>query len=131
MSASGHKTDPFGASERIAPVQKQGSCGSIRQNGSVAGIPAAVLAEIGRRALRAGDCRGTVIIREGAGLEARPVIVEVADFVGQPVVRPNVVDANMVDPELRRHAWRYGQRGQKGGGREELQADHLASPKDA
>jgi hypothetical protein len=62
--------------------------------------------------------------------------VEVADFVGQPVVRPNVVDANvvdanMVDRELRRHAWRYGQRGQKGGGREELQADHLASPKDA
>jgi hypothetical protein len=85
----------------------------------------AVLAEIGRRALRAGDCRGTVIIGEGAGLEARPVIVEVADFVGQPVVRANMVDANMVDPELRRQARRDGERGQKGDSREELQAGHL------
>jgi hypothetical protein len=56
--------------------------------------------------------------------------VEIADFVGQPVVSANVVDA-MVDPELRCQARRYGEHGQKGGGREELQAGHLDSPKDA
>jgi hypothetical protein len=37
----------------------------------------------------------------------------------------------MVDPELRCQARRYGEHGQKGGGREELQAGHLDSPKDA
>jgi hypothetical protein len=114
-----------GVSERAAPVQKQGSLRISQHNGSVARMPTAVLAAIGRRALGTVNGRRTVIIREGAGLEARPVIVEVADFVRQPVVRPNMVDANMVDPELRRQARRYGQRGQKGGGRKELQAGHL------
>jgi hypothetical protein len=78
-------------------------------------MPAAVLAKIGRRALRAMNRRRTIIIGEGSGQEAWPIIVQVADLVGQPVVIANMVDANMVDPEFRRRARRYGESGQKGG----------------
>jgi len=51
--------------------------------GSVAGVPAAVLAEVGCRALRAMNGRRTIVIGEGAGQGPRPVIMLVADFVRQ------------------------------------------------
>jgi hypothetical protein len=60
--------------------------GISQQDGSVAGMSAAVLTKIGRRALRAGNCRRTVVIRERAGQEPWPVIVVVADFVGQRIM---------------------------------------------
>ena len=51
-------------------------------------MPPAVLADIGRRALAAEDGGGTVVIGEGAGLQAGAVIVQVADRVGQaPIVQ--------------------------------------------
>src|ERR1700724_2325190 len=54
---------------------------------SEAGMPAAILADIGGRALVAIIGRGAVIIGEGSGRETRAAIVEVADRVGQrPVV---------------------------------------------
>jgi len=77
--------------------------------GSVAGVPAAVLAEIGCRTLRAVNGRRTIIIGEGAGQGAQPVIVVVADFVGQQM-KPN-----MVAPRLDQ-ARRHGQDGQDSGG---------------
>src|SRR5713101_573223 len=77
--------------------------------GSVARVPAAVLAEIGCRALRAVNGRRTIIIGEGAGLAPRPVIVAVADFVGQHI-KPNVVAPRL--DQARRH----GQGGQNCGG---------------
>ena len=52
---------------------------------SEAGMPAAVLADIGGRALVAEVGRGAVIIGEGAGREAGAVIVQIADRVGQAV----------------------------------------------
>ncbi len=54
-----------------------------QQRDLVARMPATVLADIGRGALAAEDGGGTVIVGEGAGLQAGPVIVEVADRVGQ------------------------------------------------
>ena len=48
-------------------------------------MPAAVLAEIGCRALGAVNGRRTIIVGEGAGQEAWPVIVQIADFVGQRI----------------------------------------------
>src|SRR6266446_10959874 len=57
---------------------------------SVAGMPAAVLAEIRCRTLRAVNARRTIIVSEGAGHGARPVIMLEADFVGQHI-KPNVV----------------------------------------
>src|SRR6266568_265981 len=58
--------------------------------GSITGVPAAVLAEIGCRTLRAVNGRRTIIIGEGAGQGPRPVIMLEADFVGQHI-KPNVV----------------------------------------
>ena len=52
---------------------------------SVAGVPAAVLADIGGGALAAEDGGRTIIIGEGAGLRSGAVIVQVADRVGQRV----------------------------------------------
>jgi hypothetical protein len=60
--------------------------GISQQDGSVAGVSAAILTKIGRRALRAGNCRRTVVIRERAGQEPWPVIVVVADLVGQRIM---------------------------------------------
>src|SRR6266702_8843466 len=57
------------------------------ENALVAGVPAAVLADIAGRALPAVVGRGAVIIGKAAGLETGPVIMQVADLVGQrPVV---------------------------------------------
>src|SRR5437763_10048679 len=66
-------------------------------SGSEARMSTAVLAEIGGRTLRTGIVRGTVVVGEGAGQRPRPVIVPVADFVGQPVIA-NMV---LVSPRLR------------------------------
>jgi hypothetical protein len=91
------------------------------RNGSEARILAAILADIGRRPLRAVIGRGTVIIGEGAGQGTRPVIVDVADVVGEPMKA-----AMVVDPRLRQ-ARCYGQGGQDYGGGE-LRVGHLDSP---
>src|SRR5215475_12897650 len=53
---------------------------------SKAGMTAAVLADIGGRALIAEVGRGAVIIGEGSGHEAGSVIVQEADRIGQRVV---------------------------------------------
>src|SRR5882757_11560410 len=50
---------------------------------SEAGMPAAVLADIGGRALVAFVGRRAVVIGEGAGRRAWAVIVQIADVVGQ------------------------------------------------
>src|SRR6266404_5833129 len=52
----------------------------------VTGMAPAVLADIGGGALAAKDGRGTIVIGEGAGLQAGAVIVQVADRVGQPPI---------------------------------------------
>src|SRR3979411_334194 len=104
--------------------EKLWSRGISQQDGSVAGVSAAVLTEIGRRALCAGNCRRTIVIRERAGQEPWPVIVVVADFVRQRIMT-NMAD--MVGSRLRQ-ARRYGQGGQNCGGGEELQVCHRGSP---
>ena len=53
---------------------------------SIAGMPAAVLAHIGRRAPVAEDGRGPVIIGEAAERETGSIIVLEADRIGQPVM---------------------------------------------
>jgi hypothetical protein len=72
--------------ERVRRVDYQTWPGRASSGMSVAGMPLTVLADIGRRALTAEDGGGTVIIGEGAGLRAGPVIVQVADRVGQPPI---------------------------------------------
>jgi hypothetical protein len=79
-------------------------------------MPAAVLAEIGGRALRAVNGGRTIIIGESVRQESRAIVVDVTDLVGQPVVIASMVDASMIDPEICRQARRYGQRGQKDSG---------------
>src|ERR1700686_1512913 len=59
--------------------------GCLSARRSEAGILATVLADIGRRTLRAVIVRRTVVEGEGAGQRAGSVIVQVADVVGQPV----------------------------------------------
>src|ERR1700687_1192280 len=71
--------------DRASRLLSFGPRSPARRACSVAGVPAAVLAEIGRRALGATNRRRPIIIGEGAGHEPRPVIVEVADVVGQPI----------------------------------------------
>src|ERR1700687_1530374 len=88
--------------DRASRLLSFGPRSPARRACSVAGVPAAGLAEIGRRA--------PIIIGEGAGHEPRPVIVEVADVVGQPIKV-----GMMMGPRLRQ-ARRQGQRGQNGSG---------------
>src|SRR5436190_12784346 len=84
-------------------------CSCLRR-GSETGMPTAVLADVGGRTLRTCVIRGTVVVGEGAGQRPRPVIVLVADLVGQPVI------ANMVLVSSRlRQARRNGQGGQDDG----------------
>src|SRR6266480_3964778 len=54
-----------------------------RASRSEAGVPAAVLADIGGRALVAAVGRRAVVKGEGAGGEARTVIMQIADRIGQ------------------------------------------------
>src|ERR1700682_5736880 len=84
---------------------------------SEAGMPAAVLAEIGRSTLPAGIGRRAIVIGECAGPRSGPVIVAEADRVGQPIGVKG-------GPRLRQ-AGCGGQRGQDCSGIEELQAGHL------
>ena len=74
--------------ERVRRVDYQTWPAGPAARTSVAGMPPAVLADIGGGALAAEDGGGAVVIGEGAGLQAGAVIVQVADRVGQ---RPNVV----------------------------------------
>src|SRR5262245_44076285 len=55
------------------------------RSGSEAGVPAAVLADIGGGALVAFHGGGAVVIGEGSGHGAGAVIVQIADLVGQRV----------------------------------------------
>ena len=86
-------------------------------------MPAAVLSDIGRRALAAEDGGGTVVIREGAGLRTGPVIVQEADRVGQtPIVQVVPIMAGVCQ------AWGEGRGGEEGGGNEKLRFGHFDSP---
>src|ERR1700730_9926216 len=93
-------------------------------------MPLAVLAEIGGRALGAMIGGGPVVIGEGAGGGAGPVIVEVADVVGQPPIGVVVVvmmPVVWVDGGIRRKGGGEGHDGQGCGG-EKLHFLHLRSP---
>src|SRR5277367_6721000 len=92
-------------------------------------MAAAVLADIGGRALIAEVGRGTVVIGEGARRQPGAVVVEIADRVGQAVPLVKAVGAvvAMVASRLR-HGYRYD-RGQQGGGCDKLQRLHPVSPK--
>src|SRR5579863_2009533 len=57
---------------------------NVPHSGSEAGVTSALCA-IRRRTLRARVGRGSVVIGEGARLGAGPVIVAIADRVGQPI----------------------------------------------
>jgi len=90
---------------------------------SVAGVPAAVLADIGCRALAAEDGGGAVIKGEGAGLRSGAVIVQVADRVGQaPIVQVVPIMAGVGQ------VWGQGRSGQQGGGNQKLRFGHFDSP---
>src|SRR6266568_9569809 len=95
---------------------------SIRAQLSEAGVPATILADIGGRALLAGIRRRAIIIGKRAGQQARPVIMVVADLVGQPI------SADMVVAACLRQAWRRSERRQECHSWEELQSGHLESP---
>src|ERR1700730_1822175 len=118
---------PAGVTATGAAIAVAGFSNKERlRGGSEAGGPAAILAEISRRALVTVIGRGTVIIGEGAGQGAGPIIVIVADLVRQPV-GPAMVVAVMGGPRLRQVRCQ-GEGGQQGGGREEGQSGHLDSP---
>src|SRR5882724_6002373 len=105
--------------------------GTVLPQTSETRMPAAVLADIGRGALVAVVGRGAVIIGEAAGREAGPVIVQIADRVGQPgvvMIAIIAVVVAMMDPGFR-ETWGEGDRGQHGGGGEKLHIVHLDSPK--
>src|SRR6266478_9410046 len=104
IGARRNRRSAFGCNERETCTLTGDSTGSI------AGVPAAVLAEIGCRALRAVNGRRTIIVSEGAGLAPRPVIVGVADFVRQQL-KPGMV----VAPRLGQGR-RHGQSDQNCGG---------------
>src|SRR5450755_272979 len=70
--------------------------------GSVAGMLLPVLTDIGCGTLSAGHRRRTIIIGEGAGQGPRSVIVQVADFVRQPVEKKNMMMVVVADPRLGR-----------------------------
>ena len=59
--------------------------GEDARDASVAGVPPAVLTDIGGRALVAVVGRRAVVEGEGAGGDTRAVIVQIADRVGQRI----------------------------------------------
>src|SRR3981189_1901991 len=69
--------------ERIPRLDYQTWPDRASSGTSIAGVPAAILPDIGSRALPAVMGRGAVVIGKGAGRRAGPVIMEVADLVGQ------------------------------------------------
>jgi len=95
--------------------------GPVRVTALEAGMPLAVLAEIGGGALVAVVGGGAVIISEAAGLVAGTVIVEIADRVGQPVPLLIAIVAVMVMMDSGfREVGCDGDRGQQDGGGEKL-----------
>jgi hypothetical protein len=109
--------------ERVRPADYQTWPGRASSGMSVTGIPPAVLADIGGRALAAEDGGGAIIKGEGAGLQAGAVIVQVADRVGQPPVV-------LVVPIMAGigQTWGQGRGGEEGGGNEKLRFGHFDSP---
>src|SRR3954470_3924105 len=82
--------------ERVRRVDYQTWPGRASSGMSVAGMPAAVLADIGRRALAAEDGGGAIVKGEGARLRSGAVIVQVADRVGQaPIVQVMTIVAGV------------------------------------
>jgi hypothetical protein len=111
--------------ERVRPADYQTWPGRASSGMSVAGMPAAVLADIGRRALAAEEGGGTVVIGEGARLRSGAVIVQVADRVGQaPVVQVVVVPIMAGVCQV----WGQGRGGEQGGGNEKRRFGHFDSP---
>ena len=91
---------------------------------SVAGVPATILPDIAGRALIAVIGRWAVVIGKGAGLDARPVIVEVAYLVGQLRMIAVVVP---VMARIRQ-ARRQGHCREEGGSDQKPCFGHLDSP---
>jgi hypothetical protein len=111
--------------ERLRRVDYQTWAGRASSRTLVAGMPAAVLPDIGRRALAAEDRGGAIIIGEGARLQSGAVIVQVADRVGQaPVVQVVVVPIMAGVCQVRGQ----GRGGQQGGGNQKLRFGHFDSP---
>jgi hypothetical protein len=109
--------------ERVRSADYQTWPGRASGGMSVAGMPPAVLADIGRRAPAAEDGGGTIIIGEGAGLQAGPVIVQVADRVGQPpIVQMMPIMAGVCQVRGQRRG------GEEGSGNEKLRFGHFDSP---
>src|SRR5947209_17991871 len=75
--------------ERVRSADYQTWPGRASRGMSVAGVPAAVLADIGGGALAAEDGGGTIIEGEGAGLRSGAVIVQVAE-IGRASCRERV-----------------------------------------
>ena len=97
--------------ERVRAADYQTWPGRASSGMSVAGMPPAVLADIGGRALAAEDGGGAVVVGEGARLQAGAVIVQVADRVGQaPIVQVVPIMAGIGQ------ARGQGRGGQEGGG---------------
>ena len=110
--------------ERVRPADYQTWPGRASSGMSVAGMPAAVLADIGRRALAAEDGGGTVVIGEGARLRSGAIIVQVADGVGQTPIVQVVVPIMAGVCQVRGQ----GRGGEEGGGNEKLRFGHFDSP---
>src|SRR5215831_5218839 len=75
----------YPAELRARVVRIAETAGQFYGRSSEAGVLAAVLADIGGGALIAVVGGGAIIIGEGAGRDARTIIVHVADRIGQPV----------------------------------------------
>jgi len=108
----------------VRPADYQTWPGRASSGMSVAGMPAAVLADIGRRALAAEDGGGTVVIGEGARLRSGAIIVQVADGVGQTPIVQVVVPIMAGVCQVRGQ----GRGGEEGGGNEKLRFGHFDSP---
>jgi hypothetical protein len=110
--------------ERLWFARLSDLAGQGQQRTLIAGVPAAVLADIGGRALAAVIGRGAVVIGKDAGLGTGPVIVEVADLVGQ---WPMIAVLMAVMPGIRQTRGQGG-RAKESGEREKLHFGHLDSP---
>ena len=91
---------------------------------SEAGVPTTILPDIAGRALIAVIGRWAVVMGKGAGLDAGPVIVEVADLVGQ---RPMIAVVVPVMARIRQ-ARRQGHRREEGSSYQKPCFGHLDSP---
>src|SRR5437667_7157744 len=130
--------DPRNRNPMLYPAELRARAGrNSRDRGTVlpqtseTGMPAAVLAEIGGGALVAVIGGGAVIVGEAAGLEARTVIVHVADRIGQSVAFVIAIVAivvTMMDSGVR-GMWREHNCGEHNDGGKKLHIVHLDSPK--